>query len=49
MITTGESGHILSKHYSDLAPLWNDVESITINGSAEDLAKQGAQLLTLRP
>jgi penicillin amidase len=49
MIATGESGHILSKHYIDLAPLWNDVESITLTGTAEDFAKQGAELLTLTP
>ena len=26
MITTGESGHIFSRHYGDFVPLWNDVD-----------------------
>ena len=32
MIATGESGHIFSRHYGDLTPLWNDVKSITLAG-----------------
>ena len=39
MIATGESGHIFSRHYGDLAPLWNDVKSITLAGSEEQLKK----------
>ena len=39
MIATGESGHIFSRHYGDLAPLWNDVESITLTGSEDQLKK----------
>jgi len=49
MIATGESGHIFSRHYGDLAPLWNDVKSITLSGSEEQLKKAGAQELTLAP
>ena len=49
MIATGESGHIFSRHYGDLAPLWNDVKSITLAGSEEQLKKAGAQELTLEP
>ena len=49
MIATGESGHIFSRHYGDLAPLWNDVKSITLTGSEEQLKKAGAQELTLAP
>ena len=49
MIATGESGHIFSRHYGDLAPLWNDVESITLTGSEDQLKKAGAQELTLEP
>jgi penicillin G amidase len=49
MIATGESGHIFSRHYGDLAPLWNDVESITLAGSEDQLKKAGAQKLTLEP
>ena len=49
MIATGESGHIFSRHYGDLAPLWNDVKSITLAGSEDQLKKAGAQELTLEP
>ncbi len=49
MIATGESGHIFSRHYGDLAPLWNDVKSITLTGSEDQLQKAGAQELTLAP
>ncbi len=49
IIATGESGHIFSPHYRDFAPLWNDVKSITLTGSEDDLKKTGAQELTLSP
>ena len=49
MITTGESGHIFSRHYGDFVPLWNDVKSITLTGSEDDLKKAGAEELTLAP
>jgi penicillin amidase len=49
VITTGESGHIFSPHYGDLVPLWNDVKSITLAGSQDDLRRQGAALLTFTP
>jgi penicillin amidase len=49
MITTGESGHIFSRHYGDFVPLWNDVKSITLTGSEDYLKKAGAQELTLAP
>jgi penicillin amidase len=49
MITTGESGHIFSPHYGDLAPLWIDVKSITIAGTEDELRAQGAKELTLAP
>ena len=49
MITTGESGQVFSPHYRDLVPLWNEVRSITLAGSEEDLAKAGARELTLKP
>jgi penicillin G amidase len=49
MITTGESGHIFSRHYGDFVPLWNDVKSITLTGSEDDLKKAGAEELTLTP
>jgi penicillin G amidase len=49
MIATGESGHIFSRHYGDLTPLWNDVKSITLAGSEDELKKAAAQELTLEP
>jgi penicillin G amidase len=49
IIATGESGHIFSSHYGDLAPLWNDVRSITLSGSEDELKKAGAEELTLHP
>jgi penicillin amidase len=49
MITTGESGHIFSRHYGDLAPLWNKVKSITLSGTEAELAAQHADLLVLEP
>ena len=49
MIATGESGHIFSSHYGDLTPLWNDVRSITIAGSEEELRQAGGEELTLKP
>jgi penicillin G amidase len=49
MIATGESGHIFSPHYGDLVPLWNDVRSITLSGSEDELREAGAEELTLGP
>ena len=49
MITTGESGHIFSPHYGDLAPLWIDVKSIPIAGTEDELRAKGAKELTLAP
>jgi penicillin G amidase len=49
MIATGESGHIFSPHYGDLTPLWNDVRSITLSGSEDELRAAGGEELTLKP
>ena len=49
MIATGESGHILSRHYGDLVPLWNKVEAVTLSGTQEDLRQSGADDLVLEP
>lgn len=49
MITTGESGHIFSRHYGDFVALWNDVKSFTLSGSAEELAAEGLPKLILKP
>ncbi len=49
VIATGESGHIFSRHYRDLAPLWIDGKSITLAGSEDDLKRAGAQELVFTP
>ena len=49
MITTGQSGHIFSPHYRDFVSLWNNVKSITLTGSEEDLRNAGARELILSP
>jgi penicillin G amidase len=49
MIATGESGHIFSRHYGDLVPLWIDVKSIRLAGSEDELKNAGADELTLAP
>jgi penicillin G amidase len=49
MIATGQSGHIFSRHYADLAPLWLEGRSITLAGSEDDLKRQGVEMLTLTP
>ncbi len=49
IIATGESGHIFSRHYRDLVPLWIDGKSISLTGSEDDLKKAGAALLTFSP
>jgi penicillin amidase len=49
IITTGQSGHIFSRHYSDLMPLWRAGRSITLSGDEKALQARGATLLTLAP
>ena len=49
MITTGESGHIFSRHYGDLVNLWNNVRAITLAGTADELKQRGADELALEP
>ena len=49
MITTGQSGNILSRHYGDLVPLWNDVKAITLRGSEAELQAEDLPVLTLTP
>ena len=49
IIATGESGHVLSRHYDDLAALWRRSEYIPMSLDA-DLARAGATGITrLRP
>jgi penicillin amidase len=49
VIATGQSGHIFSRHYRDLAPLWIDGRYIALTGSEDDLKKAGAAELILSP
>jgi penicillin amidase len=49
IIATGESGHIFSRHYGDMAPLWNEGRTITLPGSEDELKKQGADELIFKP
>ncbi len=49
MIATGESGHIFSRHYGDLTPLWNEGRSISLAGSEDELRRQGAEELVFKP
>ena len=49
MIATGQSGHIFSSHYRDLAEPWNAVKSITLSGGRDELLRQGARELRLLP
>ncbi len=44
MITTGQSGHLLSKHYDDMLPLWRDGQTITIETSRSVLAENTSRL-----
>jgi penicillin amidase len=48
-IATGESGNLFSNHLKDFVGRWRDVQYVTLAGSAEDLSKQGAELLILEP
>jgi penicillin G amidase len=50
MITTGQSGNVLSRHYDDLAPLWGRGEYLEIpTGWTVDAPPQGMRVLTLQP
>ena len=50
MITTGQSGNVMSRHYDDLAPMWGRGEYISIpTGWTLDDAPEGLDVLTLQP
>ena len=49
IIATGQSGHIFSRHYSDLLPLWREGRAITLSGDEKALQASGATLLTFAP
>jgi len=49
IIATGQSGHIFSKHYRDLLPLWRAGKSIALSGTEEELKVEGATLTVFGP
>ena len=49
VIATGQSGHIFSKHYRDLAPLWRSGRAIALTGGEDELKAKGARLTTFSP
>jgi penicillin G amidase len=42
-IATVESRHILSSHYGDLVPAWNNVGSITLAATEDELKQATAR------
>jgi acyl-homoserine lactone acylase PvdQ len=49
IIATGESGHIFSPHYRNLAALWIDGKSIALTGGEDELRRAGAQEFVFTP
>lgn len=49
IIPTGQSGHPLSRHYRDFAPLWADTRYIKIKTKRDSLNAEGAKFLHLIP
>ncbi|MGJ4883971.1 penicillin acylase family protein [Bradyrhizobium sp. HKCCYLRH1065] len=49
MTATGQSGHIFSRFYGNLTPLWNEGESITLAGDELALQREGATLMRFIP
>lgn len=49
MIATGQSGNPFSRHFTDFARRWRDVEYLTITGNRDELAKNGGEVLRLVP
>jgi len=50
MITTGQSGNVMSRHYDDLAPLWGRGEYVEIpTGWTMDAVPEGMSVLELQP
>jgi penicillin amidase len=49
IIATGQSDHIFSAHYRDLAPLWRAGGSITLAGGEDELKARGATLTVFAP
>ncbi|WP_417491704.1 penicillin acylase family protein [Maricaulis sp.] len=50
MITTGQSGNVMSRHYDDLAPLWGRGEYFQVRTDwTPDTMPEGAEHLQLQP
>ena len=49
MIATGQSGHPLSPHYSDLVDLWRDGLFLPLAGSPADVAARGTGVTMITP
>jgi len=49
VITTGQSGNPLSRHWGDFVRRWRDGGHVRIHGTREELAAQGAQRLSIAP
>ena len=49
MISTGQSGHLLSPHYGDLARRWAAAEYLPMVSSRERVEREAAAVLTLTP
>ena len=49
VIATGQSGHILSRHYDDLAELWRSGDYISMSMNREDIAAGALGVSMLRP
>ncbi len=49
MISTGQSGHFMSSHYRDLAPLWAKVDYLPMTTRREDYEKDAAGVWVFDP
>jgi len=49
VIATGQSGHILSQHYDDLAELWQAGEYISMSMNREDIEAGALGVSILSP
>ena len=49
MIAPGQSGHLNSPYYADLAPTWQAGDYIVLKGDLESLRNTATSELTLTP
>ncbi|HYG87202.1 MAG TPA: penicillin acylase family protein [Azospirillum sp.] len=49
VIATGQSGNPLSRHWGDFVQRWRDGGTVRMAGDRDELARAGAQILTLKP